>query len=267
LAASSTAGAQEEGSGSPFFPNFLYSTQIGIGVYEKGELTVRVLRIPLSYRFGADEERRVTWRLRFPVILGRYRLESGLRTSGLSPTELELDAVSFLPGVEADVRLRSNWRLRPSASLGYGHDLSGAGSAILYSGGVSSRAWWERGKTTITLGNALTAGGNSGTPGHGSDSYASLDLGVEVRRAIGLRMAGEEVDLGLFAISYLFLGDLEVARFLQESLVAANLYEVGFSIGTIEKAKLWKLGVPRLGLAYRFGSGVRGLSLTFGFPF
>ena len=75
------------------------------------------------------------------------------------------------------------------------------------------------------------------------------------------------LDLGLFAVSHRFLGDLEVARFLEESIVAADLYEVGFSIGTLEKVRLWKLGVSRLGLAYRFGSGVRGVSLSFGFPF
>ena len=48
LLTSQALGAQEESSGSPFFPNFVYSAQVGVGVYERDELTVWVVRVPLS---------------------------------------------------------------------------------------------------------------------------------------------------------------------------------------------------------------------------
>jgi len=267
LVLATPSASQVEGPGSPFFPNFVYSSQLGIGVYEKDELSVRVARLPFSYTLQPIEDSRWGWKFHFPVILGHYQLESSVSTRGLDPSDLSLDALSVLPGIEALVPLRSNWLLRPFAQVGYGTDLGGGASAWLYSSGVRSLAFWDHGETRIAFGSSLTLGGNKGTSGLGSDSYASLDLGLEIQRPIPLHLAGEPVDVGVYVAAYQFIGDLEVARFLTESLVTPRLYEVGFSFGTEEKVEILGLGVPRLGLGYRFGSGLRGLLLNFGFPF
>jgi hypothetical protein len=43
--------------------------------------------------------------------------------------------------------------------------------------------------------------------------------------------------------------------------------ELGLSFGTTPSLTVWSIRLPRLGLGYRWGSGVRGIRLNFGFPF
>src|SRR5262249_8227018 len=50
-------------------------------------------------------------------------------------------------------------------------------------------------------------------------------------------------------------------------LTGSNQFEFGVSLGSATPATLWIFENPRLGVSYRFGDGLTGIRVNFGFPF
>jgi hypothetical protein len=50
-------------------------------------------------------------------------------------------------------------------------------------------------------------------------------------------------------------------------LEVSNQFEFGISVGSATPFKLWILENPRIGVSYRFGDGLTGVRVNFGFPF
>jgi len=65
--------------------------------------------------------------------------------------ELDLQTISFTPGVEFIFPVRRNWDLKPFANLGGGTEFNGDSSAWIYAAGVRSRAYFPAGKSTLVL--------------------------------------------------------------------------------------------------------------------
>ncbi|MDX1384742.1 MAG: hypothetical protein R3190_13910 [Thermoanaerobaculia bacterium] len=265
LGAVAAGWCQEESEDPGFFPNFIYASQLGVGAYQKDELTVKVARLPIGMRLRSVED---GWglRLQLPVIFGRFELDDTAAARGVPADRLELDAVSFVPALTAEVPAGRRWLLLPKAGLGYGRDLHGGEEVLMWTAALGGRARWQHGDTLLTFGSALTFAGNRSLESDRRDRYASLDLGFEARFPIAMRWGGAPADIGPWVAQYLFFGDLELVRYLDVAIVTGGLYEVGFAVGPREPARRWGVPVPRLGVSYRFGSGVEGWFLNFGFP-
>jgi hypothetical protein len=83
---------------------------------------------------------------------------------------------------------------------------------------------------------------------------------------MGFMAWGKEADYGLYAIFDLQYGD---PKFPIEHADRARLedqYEVGVTFGRTEPAKLWRFELPRLGVGYRFASGVSVFRFVIGIP-
>jgi hypothetical protein len=53
----------------------------------------------------------------------------------------------------------------------------------------------------------------------------------------------------------------------QLPLEVSNQFEFGISVGAAKPATLWIFENPRIGVSYRFGDGLTGFRVNFGFPF
>jgi hypothetical protein len=109
--------------------NYVYAAQIGIGSYEVGGLSVRVLELPLSYTFVVDEELEWKLRVKAPVDLGIYSFSGTFNGSNVSADQQSLGVV---PGLELQVPVTDRWTLKPFVDSGFAVNLQTSEAAYIY---------------------------------------------------------------------------------------------------------------------------------------
>ncbi len=99
------------------------------------------------------------------------------------------------------------------------------------------------------------------------EAYATIDTGVEVRHPLGFRIKGLAPDVAVSFIHYYFVPPATFSRFGRAPLEVSNQFEIGLTFGSATPFTLWVFENPRVGVSYRFGDGLTGVRVTFGFPF
>lgn len=258
-AAAPLAAQGNEGSspGARPFPVGLVDGSAGGGSTE-----VYDLRIPVAFTVIPADDRPWGLRLRLVVYAGVY----DFRADGDPDLELKFKSLGATPGVEFVIPAGGRWVLKPFTEIGYGHDFDDDVGAGLWSVGMRTLATWDLRPASLSFGTELKYLSTFTSDLGIDDDFGEIELGVEVRRPMGFTIAGNGADLGLYYIRRNFID----AVFESESdqpldIEATN--ELGFSFGTDPRTTVWFIKLPRIGLGYRWGSGVRGVRLNFGFPF
>src|SRR5512140_2778000 len=86
--------------------NFGFATQLGSGVYSLSGRTLQVYKLPFAWDLPAEPDARFKLRLTLPLTIGFVGFKPiDIVDSGLPQ---HLDSISFVPGLEADVRVRDD---------------------------------------------------------------------------------------------------------------------------------------------------------------
>ena len=249
--------------------NFVFSTQLGSGIYSVAGQTVQVYRIPISFAVRKlNEDRKWGARARFPVTLGfanfRWQdlIESGLPDS--------VETISIVPGLQFEVPLDRHWTLLPWVEAGAGKHFSGGQITWVYSGGVRAEGEFPtKSFTYLVMGEALYAGQYASETKE-QDDFVLNRLGFEARHPLWFSMGGgDKATGGLYFRSMLYLGHLRFQQPGQEPVEQDKQWEVGFTIGRPKPFKWWwiKIPNPRFGLGYRWGKDFWAVRLVLGNPF
>jgi hypothetical protein len=160
--------------------------------------------------------------------------------------------------------------LKPFAQIGETHGFgSGVGNpdSWIYLAGVRTLTQWRTGDYTLSLSNAVIyAGGDMIGPGF-AEHTVSLQIGAEVRHALGFQVGGVIPDVGLYAADYYYPAPLGFSGFLKPLLRVANQAEIGFSVGSATPFQMLWLSNPRIGVGFVFGGGLDVWHVNFGFQF
>lgn len=265
VAAPARAGAEALQQGEAELVHFAFASQLGSGVYSIGGRTVQIYRLPFSWRVAEPEDGRPGFRLRFPATLGLYDFDpQDVIESGLPD---RLDTVSAAVGAEFDFPL-GDWHLLPYAEVGRARAGDSDADATIWSAALHARRDLSRGEHLLRL-NAGIVYANVELDGSGARAdLVKLEAGVEARRLVGFDIAGLPAEGGAYLMAEYYADRPEepVVRSAGGSRLPAQ-GEVGITLGTRPMLRLWKLPLPRVGLAYRFGDGVRVYRLVFGTPF
>jgi hypothetical protein len=259
--------------------NTPYVVQYGFGSYEVGGLDTTTYRIPIPYTFNLGCECEPdSWKLQFTGFLGYSHADFETNILGPKLTASQ-DYVFVLPQVELFIPLLEGWTLKPYVGAGGGYAFNGsvqfAGQEqplenawdFLYAAGIGSlyvlplEKFTARFGTKVGWAEAIPIGGGVG------QGLGALENGLEIRHPIGIKLMGRELDLGGSFIHYYFFPGAEFSLPGEKPLVVSNQYEFGFSIGFADQAKLWIFENPNIGASYRFGDGLEGFRINFGFPF
>lgn len=252
--------------------NYVYAATLGFGGYSIGGLNASVYTLPLSTSFDNVFQKGWTLRLLLPIQLGLYHFKDTYEGQTIN---LNQQSIAAIPGAELDIPVTSNFVVKPFAQGGVLH-LFGAGddvnaNAWVYLTGARSVAQWRAGAYTFSLGNGVILAGDTSigpaTGAGGKENYVALEVGGEIRRALGFTIGNWTPDLGIFAADFYYPEPMTFTRFLQSDLKVHNQNEVGFSIGSAEPMKLLWMSDPRIGFGYIFGDGLSVWTLNFGFPF
>ena len=260
--------------------NTPYVVQYGFGSYEVGGLDTTTYRIPIPYTFdlgcecGPD-----SWKLQFTGYLGYSHADFETNLLGPKVTASQ-EYIFMLPQLELLIPLLKGWTLKPYVAAGGGYAFNGHvkqdggreqklqdGWDFLYAAGLGSLYVLPLGEFTASYGakvgwaEAIPVGGGVG------QGLGALENGLEVRHPIGIKVNGRELDLGGSFIHYYFFPGAEFSLPGEKPLVVHNQFEFGTSVGFAKPTKLWIFENPYIGVSYRFGDGLEGFRVNFGFPF
>ncbi len=262
--------------------NLPYIIQFGFGSYEAGGLNVYTLRVPLPYTFvlgpGSD-----AWRLVLTTYLGygHASFESGALGPRLN---LSQDFAFLLPNAELQIPIRRWWTVKPFVALGFGRTFNGHlrfdgvfegistqslddSSILLYGAGISNLFEARMNDFLISFGTKVGGAWTSAIGEPGSQGFGTFQNGLEARHPVGFTVRGIEPDIGASFVYYHFFPAAEFTQGDRPSLKVSDQFEFGLNIGSAKPLKLWILENPKIGMSYRFGDGLTGLRVNFGFPF
>jgi len=222
--------------------------------------TLRFFNIPARFSLRPLEGNRWGARLRAELAFGVHDFDSFLGDLDFG----RVKALVLLPGVELPVRVNEWLVARPYLDLGAGMVTDGTGWAFLTRGGLAleTEHHWHRllFQTEPKLEYSLSRGRRPSL----EDGLGQVGLKLGVRHPLGFALRGQRVDAGAYFDFSYFYDDVELRSPGGSSTRIDTQYEVGVSVGSVEIARIWKLSVPRIGVGYRFGDGVRGISIRLG---
>jgi hypothetical protein len=260
--------------------NLPYAVQFGFGSYEVGGLSVNVFRVPVPHTFalGPEED---AWRLVLTGYPGYGHFSFETRVFGPKITASE-DFVFLLPQAELQIPLRRGWTVKPyvAAGLGWTFNASAAiegqpggqlhideGFISLYAAGISNLFEVPVRDFLLSVGTKLAGAGAVPIGQSGSQGFGTLQNGLEVRHPMGFRVKGLVPDVGGSFVHYYFFPSAKFSLPGQRPLEVSNQFEFGVSFGAAKPATLWIFENPQIGVSYRFGDGLTGFRVNFGFPF
>jgi len=255
------AGAQELLSGDEQnLANAGFATQLGSGVYSVSGRTLQIYRLPFDYTLRDAGPSHTGIELTLPVTLGFFDFE--LRDVADQGLPTSIDSVSFVPGLRFRRELQRNWHLEPYAEAGVAR--AGDIDATVYSAGLTSLYDFGAKGFDWLLRNDLTYAAVDLRGRVGSDHFTRLQTVLMARRTFTRESSADYL---VYALNDLYLeqpgGPIDSAERRGRSMQ----YEFGVTLGTTDGLRLWRIPLPRLGLGYRFGSGIGVVRIVFGAPY
>jgi hypothetical protein len=246
--------------------HFAFATQLGSGVYAIAGRTIQVYRLPIAWTIAEPGDGRPGVRLRLPATFGLYDFAArDVVDSGLPD---RLDTFSAAGGIELDFPLAHDWHVTPYAEAGRAWDRGSDADATLYSVSLHGRREWLAGDRFLRLQAGIVYAGVDFVGPAGADDLLKLEAGFETRLPLNFEFGGAGADGGPYLLAewYADRPGEPVVRSAGGSRLPLQ-FEVGLTLGGRSPARIWKLPLPRIGLAYRFGDGISVYRLVFGTPF
>ena len=246
--------------------NYAFASQLGSGFYRVGEQTVQMYRLTLSRELRASDGGRMGLMLRAPLAFGFYNFELGDILDGIVPDRV--GTVSLVPMLEFEVPARHNWWLIPYAAAGGGYDFSVDTFNPIFTVGLRSLFHADGWGGTWRLGNRLFYSGYTDTDLTLQDDFSMLETGLEWRRGTAWHPWHNQMDIAPFVANYLYFISPRLYDLNETQPVDLRTeWELGITVGMVERWRILGIGLPRLGLSYRFGSGADAIRIVFGNAF
>ena len=245
--------------------NWYYSATFGTGVYQSGDRTVTVLQLPFSRILREGDED--TWGLsfKFPITVGFYDYEFDDVFAGDLPNAIS--TVSIMPGLEWEMPLTSRWTIKPYFSAGVGQEVSGHESALIYDFGIKSRfrLGADQG-VEIALVNAITAAGYRPRGGP-SQPFGRFAIGLDLVIPTNTVLFDRAAFIGFTPSYSYYFNKLNFAEFDDADKRMREQIELAVSVMSRKPWSLKYFDIDRVGLAFRSGDEVIGVSLFTTLPF
>ena len=248
-------------------PNHSYAVFVGTGYYRLDDRRLLALSMPFSWqiRDPEAEPRRLGVKLLLPMALGITNFE---KVSDFPDLDIDdLATFSFVPGVQIDYPVTTEWTVKPFAQAGLGWDLQSSGSTFVWGGGLRTHYRPEIGETSPwTFGGEYLAAGNNPDNNAPNTRFSRLGLGLEYRHPMRWSLLHRKTFLHTHLVGYYYLTDVEFLPPL-ERIELGHSVELGVSIGIDPPVKYLGVSLDQLGLGYKYGDELRAITLVASFPF
>ncbi|MDX1389840.1 MAG: hypothetical protein R3344_11660, partial [Acidobacteriota bacterium] len=180
----------------------------------------------------------------------------------------QVGSVSVLPGVGFRMNLTDNWRLEPFLDLGAGWSSEENGAIPILGTGAYSRAEFPTKRSKIILWNRLVYAraftiDQQPAP---DDDFILFETTPEYRLPFA-QIKKHGIDTGVYISNEAYIGRVFVRRPGGRTVDLRWRWEAGFTFGTVEPHRFWKIPVPRVGLGYRWGDLGEGIRVLMSFSY
>jgi len=241
--------------------HWAYSAAFGTGAYRVGDEKVYVLKIEPRFVLPWLRGRDVTTTLRVPFTIGVQTVDLK-DLNGIADLENQLSTVTVVPGLEWKIPMRRAWVLRPYAHYGWGTQVHGSESSLIYYFGINSRfELGSRGDSRNYLINALQYYGQ--IPREGSnDQFARIVTGLEGGYPLGdYVIHNRQLYFKPHIAHYWYFNGLDVNQILQPPVKLKQEIEVGIAVGIRDPEFVKRFSVDRIGVAIRRSKEVEGFRI------
>lgn len=248
--------------------HWAFAPLVGTGWYQvEGGGTAFVLKLAPSQEFrapgaGGHHKREYGVRLNYHAAVGLYDLGdlSEIVDRG------NISTLSFTPGIEIEVPMSDDWRLKTLAHVGYGSSLGESLSAWIYYAGLKSRLEFGGAHGQWALLNAIYYAGYEPNRGPTRD-LTSLYTGLEFRHSPDdLSLLGRASNL-YWQLGFSYIGDgVQFGTLSDQLRTLGETIDFGVAIGPREGA--FRLGFwefDRVGVTFATDSNGDFKALTFRF--
>jgi hypothetical protein len=237
--------------------DYSFSTWLGTGVYNVSGRSLTILTMPFAVRIRRPQNNPVGIKLLLPVTLGTHDF-SNLRS---------VETTTFVPGVEVQLSILEQWKLKPFGQVGFGKDFSGGELAFILGGGVKSLVEIPWRDFTFGLGNKLLLAGTKTAGGNNTRGFSRFDSGLNIHHPLGFEVFRRRATFSVFYIYSNYINDVSLERVDREDITINRLHNIGFTIGAKPTLQFWRFRIPRFGVTYVTGDGLKAVRLNAGFPF
>ena len=248
--------------------HYAYANYLGSGIYQTTGQNASLISMPFSYELG--QEGKTTYSLRLPVSVGFFDFE----LADLPNLDLpdSVGTVTFTPGIAFNYQYSKNWSIESYIDLGYGRNLTTKKGVSVHSSGVSALYHFDINKYDSIWANRLYYARYDGNGYDAKDSYAAVQLGIDVGLPIQYQVLGYPFQPRLFATAFWYFSEVDfltprTRSFDEEDNVTlTNSIEFGFTLKFSETIGYSWAGLERLGLSYRYSKNFSAFRLLFSFP-
>ena len=245
--------------------NFGFATQLGSGVYSLSGRTLQVYKLPFAWNLPAEPEARFKLRLTLPLTVGFVDFKAlDVVDNGLPQ---HLDSVSFVPGLEADIRVRDDWMLQPFVEAGIARDRTSEANQRVYSAGLRSFYEFRHGAAVWQQYDEVVHVVVDQDSPQATDDFTRFRIGMTARRPFDSEATGRRADFLAYGFVELYTDAPAGPARKDSDRGAPAQYEVGFTLGATERWQVWRIPLPRIGFGYRFGDGLSVYRLVIGSPY
>lgn len=245
--------------------NWYYSASFGTGVYTAGDRSVSVLQLPYSRELKTVADDGTGLRFKVSTTFGFYDYNFSSSISNDIPHRIS--TLSVMPGLEWEIPLSPRWTVRPYTDAGFGQELAGRESALIYDFGVKSRILIAQDKgVEFALVNSLVSAGYRPRGGP-TNPFGYVAAGLDMTIPTNDSLFGRPVYIGVTPVYLHYFNHLSFAEFDNPRNRIREEAELAVSIVTRKPWSLKFFDFDRVGLAIRSSGDVTGVSLFTSLPF
>lgn len=248
--------------------HYAYANYLGSGIYQTTGQNASLISMPFSYELG--HEGNTTYGLRLPVSVGFFDFE----LADLPNLDLpdSVGTVTFTPGMAFNYQYNKDWFIESYIDLGYGRNLTTNKGVSIHSSGVSALYHFDIKNYDAIWANRLYYARYDGNGYDAKDSYAAIQLGIDMGLPLQYQVLGYSFQPRLFATAFWYFSEVDfltprTRSFDEEDNVTlTNSVEFGFTLKFAKTIGYSWAGIERLGLSYRYSKNFSAFRLLFSFP-
>ena len=242
--------------------NYVFATDLGSGVYDLDGRSLQIYRYTYEKELRETRSDQLGMRFMLPVTAGFFDFSPLDVVSEGPPTRI--DSFSIVPGFEVDKQLPSGWHVIPYVRAG-ASVASSSVNGFLYGAGVKFENLYDENVWTVLQRAELAYSGviyKSDTP---NDQFFRIRNAFDFTRGTGVKLRGRELEVGFYSIID-FIGDPPSAP-LADAGQEPFQVELGVTISSRPRFKIWRFDAPRLGFGYRMAGDLSAWRIVIAAPF
>lgn len=243
--------------------NFAFSSYLGTGFYATSGQEVFVIQIPFQYTIKEKTNTKAGWVINLPLTFGIINIDN--IDGGNLPDLNDVTTITFLPGLEYQYPVTSNWTISPFADIGFARDFNNTTDVLITGIGIKSYYNIPVNNAMLSLGNRFLYARERSDISNNDSDYSLIETGLNYRVASDYHHDNGVLFSNLYYINFYYPNNLVFFEQTPNPIRVGVEHEVGITFSNIPDFLFFEK--PEIGVGVRFGNDLNVFRIVFGSPF